>query len=89
MKTETHYVWKVLATMVDGKEPQLFTPFRYPEDEDEPFELMFDTPELAVQGLIDFDVADGAKSEGWILCKQTIEPLVDQPKLPEGDKDEN
>lgn len=75
-----YYQWKVLGTVDGEDEPRLLTP--WVESISRSGRVMFDTPELALEGLDDFGCRATAETEKWVLVKVTEEPLEDQPFKP-------
>lgn len=79
-KPETWYVWRELVEVkdFDGKpEMRLLTPWSNPKEYEHPFDLQFETPELA-QEMKD----DMAPGEDWVLCLETVTPLdLSTPRL--------
>ena len=69
VNAEVHYVWKQLF-LSDESKPRLLTPHSNPRVYEQPFDYYFESPELAKRGLIDFN-----GDPGWILCRETLEPL--------------
>ncbi len=74
MKTptiEVWYVWKEYVCAGSEVKPRLQTPWADPMAHEFPFDLMFNSPEEAYEGKIEW----GAEKENWILCRQTTEPI--------------
>ena len=62
---ETYYVWKEW----NKAENRLTTPWCDPDRYEFPMDLMFDSPESARQGKVEYEAED------WILCKETLIPI--------------
>lgn len=71
---EKHYVWKVLFVDEDLNE-RLVTPNSDPMEYEVPMDLLFDTIELAHQGLIDYGLVEQAIEEEWVLCINEVTPV--------------
>jgi len=77
---EVWYCWKIYAH--DGGESEsrrLLTPHSDPRQYEEPFDYLFETPNAAMEILEDHDIVDEACDDGWVLCKETLEPYAYQP----------
>jgi len=83
-KTEAHYVWRKFVTVGDETEPRLIVPHGDPMAYERPFDYLFDSVAAAYQGLNDFDGAEDAAAENWVLCRHTVEPVswMDHRRLP-------
>lgn len=74
--TEIYFVWKEWVIPEGEDKPRLITPWGNPYRHEFPFDLLFDSPEAAVKGKIEWEVETIDKdSKNWILCKETIEPI--------------
>lgn len=72
MENEIWYTWKQYL-VVDGETaPRFITPRSDPHLYEMPFDLIFNTPEEAVQALTDWEVPED-ESELWFLVKMTLE----------------
>jgi hypothetical protein len=74
---EAWYTWRVLGTVKGEDTQRLFVPWANPHEHEFPFDLLFESPEAAHQGLIDWGAADDAEEEGWILCHMTLHRVED------------
>ncbi len=75
------YCWKEYV-QVEGFEAEgrrLITPHGDPMEYENPADLLFDTPEKAVEWLEGMASADSeitpAEARTWVLCKRTLEPM--------------
>lgn len=74
---KTYYQWRMVEG-VEGVTPRGVSDIGV-ENLVTPLLFMFDTPELALQGLDDFKVREEAESKPWVLVKITEELLTEQP----------
>ncbi len=79
---EIYYQWKVPGTVEGEDKPRLLTPWADPFLYEFAFDFMFDTPELALEGLDDWEAREHAEVD-WVLVKVTVEPLENQPFNPQ------
>lgn len=74
--TEIRYLWKVLIER-DGRK-ELLTPHGDPYEYEYPFDFLYDTPDLAVEGLkeaIEDEQVEADEVANWFLCQETVEPI--------------
>jgi hypothetical protein len=64
--SEVWYVWRELTTVSDEDTPRLLIPCSDPHLHEYPFDMLFETPEQAVQARADHGFSD----EDWLLCRQ-------------------
>lgn len=60
-----YYAWRVPTTDDDG--PRLLVPMGNPAIHEAPFDLLFNTEAEARAALDEWDVADDAAEENWVL----------------------
>jgi len=77
-KTETWYTWKFFSE----EDQRLIAPWCDPVLYEYAFDFVFETPELAVECLETWGAMQEAFEEGWILVKETLEPVLNQPVIP-------
>ncbi len=68
--TETWYCWRVLVTFAD-ETPRLLVPWGDPHVYEYPFDFLYSTPDEARAAK-----QDQAPDEDWILCVETLAPVV-------------
>jgi hypothetical protein len=64
---EAHFVWKEAVKELNGK-VRLLTPWGDPDEYEQPFDFLFDSPEAACEAK-----AQAAPGEQWVLCRQEVE----------------
>jgi len=75
---EKFLTWRV-PTECEGprgeKEVRLLVPRSNPYEHEHPFDLLFDEEGQAHQALVDYEVLEEAKAEGWVLCESLVTPF--------------
>ncbi len=74
-----YYVWKLIVdedtlapTNYNDPMARFITPNSDPMRYENPMDLMFESPTLAVQGLVDHECLDQALEENWVLCIEEV-----------------
>jgi hypothetical protein len=93
-KTESALCWRRVMRAGDfpcpGDNPdalRLIMPAADPAEYEQPMDLLFTTPESAVEALKDYGYLELAREEGWKLCRVTVTILDEQPTLPIEDEE--
>lgn len=73
-EVEHYWVWKVPVVLDDGT-TRLFTPWSDPRQYEYLFDFLFETRDKAYEGLDDWTARDDARSQGWVLCRYTLDPI--------------
>lgn len=71
IKKEEWYCWREYVTVEGETEPRLVIPWSDSSRYEFPMDLLFETPEKALETKRDF----GGEEEDWVLCKMTLEPV--------------
>lgn len=73
--TDVWYCWRVFWRDSPGERGRLIYPRVDPSEYESAFNYIFATEAEARQALIDYDCEREAKEQGWILCRETTEPV--------------